>query len=142
VSRPEERAETFEHRADVGVRGIGPTRAAAFAQAALALTRVVSDPRRVRETQAVDLACEGDDDELLLLDWLNAVIYEMATRRMLFARFHVSLAAGRLSATGWGEPVDPVRHEPAVEVKGATATELAVRPTSGGGWLAQCVVDV
>jgi SHS2 domain-containing protein len=37
--------------------------------------------------------------------------------------------------------VDPVRHEPAVEVKGATYTALRVQQTDGH-WLAQCVVDV
>lgn len=138
----DERAETFEHDADVGVRGVGPSRAVAFAQAALALTSVVTDPARVREAEPVEIACEGDDDELLLLDWLNAVIYEMATRRMLFARFEVRLDDGRLTARAWGEPVDRARHEPAVEVKGATCTELSVTRGARGLWTAQCVVDV
>jgi SHS2 domain-containing protein len=50
--------------------------------------------------------------------------------------------AGQLRATAWGEPVEVTRHQPAVEVKGATYTELRVQRTEDGGWLAQCVVDV
>ena len=40
--------EHFPHGADVGVRGVAPTRAGAFEQAALALTAVVTDPAPVR----------------------------------------------------------------------------------------------
>jgi SHS2 domain-containing protein len=41
-----------------------------------------------------------------------------------------------------GERVDVVRHEPAVEIKGATYTALRVERLDDGTWLAQCVVDV
>jgi tRNA nucleotidyltransferase (CCA-adding enzyme) len=61
---------------------------------------------------------------------------------MLFGAFHVSIEEGRLTATAIGERVDPVRHEPAVEIKGATYTALRVERQSDGTWLAQCVVDV
>jgi SHS2 domain-containing protein len=134
--------ETFEHDADVGVRGRGATLAEAFANAGLALTAVVSDPASVRETLSVDLACEADGDEPLLFDWLNALVFEMATRRALFARFELTIEGGRLRAHAFGEPVDVARHAPAVEVKGATWTGLRVAREEDGGWLAQCVVDV
>src|SRR5512143_3323458 len=134
--------ETFEHDADVGVRGRGATLAEAFANAGLALTAVVADPASVRETLSVDLACEAEGDEPLLFDWLNALVFEMATRRVLFARFELAIERGRLRARAFGEPVDVARHAPAVEVKGATWTGLRVARDEGGGWLAQCVVDV
>jgi tRNA nucleotidyltransferase (CCA-adding enzyme) len=66
----------------------------------------------------------------------------MAVRKMLFSRFEVTLEPGVLVAKAWGEPVDVSRHEPAVEVKGATYTALEVCEGSNGQWLAQCVVDV
>lgn len=136
------RWEHFHHQADIGVRGFGPTKDAAFEQAALAMTAVITEPRIVRSQDLVPVVCQAPDDELLLLDWLNALIFEMATRKMLFGRFEVHLAPGQLAATAWGEPVEVSRHQPAVEVKGATCTELRVLPTDDGGWLAQCVVDV
>ena len=134
--------EHFAHGADIGVRGVGSTQASAFEQAALALTGVVTDPGSVRPTVAVRIACDAPSDEVLLVDWLNALVYEMATRRMLFGSFAVVIEDSHLSATVWGEEVDPVRHEPAVEVKGATYTALSVERRPDGGWLAQCVVDV
>lgn len=138
----DEHWEHFEHGADVGVRGFGPTKAAAFEQAALALVAVITDPSRVAVEETVPIACEAADDELLLAAWLNAIVFEMAVRRMLFARFHVELFDRRLQATASGEPMSIDRHEPAVEVKGATYTTLRVAQTDDGGWMAQTVVDV
>ena len=135
------RWEHFEHGADVGVRGFGATKAEAFEQAALALTAAAADPAAVQARERVAVACEAPDDELLLAEWLNALVYEMSTRRMLFSRFAVTLQGTRLSAEAWGEAVDAARHQPAVEVKGATYTGLRVAPRNGG-WVAQTVVDV
>lgn len=134
--------EHFPHGADIGVRGIGTTREEAFAAAALALTAVLTDPARVDAKDAVEIRCEAPDDELLLVDWLNALVYEMATRNALFGRFEVKLDDHRLQATAWGEPLDRERHRPAVEVKGATYTALSVAQGPDGQWIAQCVVDV
>jgi len=134
--------EHFPHQADIGVRGIGSSREEAFEQVAIALTAVITDPQIVTPDVSAQVSCEAPDDELLLVDWLNALIYEMATRNLLFSRFEVRLADGRLEAKAWGEKVDRAKHRPAVEVKGATYTALQVRRTGEGAWIAQCVVDV
>jgi SHS2 domain-containing protein len=131
----------YPHEADVGIRGRGASKAEAFEQAALALTAAVTETASVAPREAVEIRCQAPDDELLLVDWLNALVYEMATRRMLFSRFKVNLSAGTLAAQAWGEPVDPRRHHPAVEVKGATCTTLRVA-REGEGWIAQTVIDV
>ena len=86
--------------------------------------------------------CAAPDRELLLVDWLNAWVYEMAVRHMLFSRFQVALRDDGLQGRGWGEPLDRARHQPAVEIKGATYTELRVWQEADGTWHAQCVVDV
>ena len=90
----------------------------------------------------LDVECDEPDLEFLLTDWLNALIYRMATERMLFSQFDVRIDDGRLRAWLRGERVDPRRHRPAVEVKGATYTELSVARDAGGLWTARCVVDV
>ena len=134
--------EHFRHGADIGVRGIGTTIDAAFEGAAVALTAVVTDPALVAAEIPVAVRCAAPDDELLFADWLNALVYEMATRRILFRRCECRIADHRLEATAWGEPVDVARHRPAVEIKGATYTALEVRRRDDGWWVAQCVVDV
>jgi len=136
------RWEHFAHEADIGVRGIGTTREEAFEQAALALIAVITDPQTVRPDQPITITCEAPDDDLLLAEWLNALVYEIGTRRMLWNRFQVRIEGQRLVATAWGERTDVTRHQPAVEVKGATYTNLSVRQEPSGLWVAQCVVDV
>jgi tRNA nucleotidyltransferase (CCA-adding enzyme) len=125
----------------MGVRGYGASREEAFEQAAMALTAIITEPSAVAARSAVDIRCEAPDDELLLAEWLNALIYEMAVRHMLFGRFQVRIEGERLAGTAWGEEVEVARHHPAVEVKGATYTALRVA-CEDGRWVAQTVVDV
>lgn len=132
----------FDHGADIGVRGTGATVAEAFAQAALAMTAVVCDPATVQAKEEISIECEGEDVELLFVDWLNCLVYEMATRSMLFREFDVHIEDGRLKALVRGETVDVHRHQPAVEVKGATMTALRVAQNEDGDWIAETVVDV
>lgn len=134
--------EHFSHEADIGVRGFGATKESAFAQAALAALAVIVDLKAVNGREEIDLVCEAPDDVLLLVDWLNAIVFEIATRKMLFSRFAVRIDGQRLEARLWGEPIDLERHQPCVEIKGATYTEARVEPSADGSWVAQCVVDV
>lgn len=132
----------FAHGADIGVRGTGRTRAEAFEQAARALFAVISRLDSIAASASVEIRCTAPRDDLLLVDWLNALIFRIAVDRMLFSRFEVQIEGDRLVARAWGEPIDAARHQPAVEPKGATYTALAVRRLDDGSWLAQCVVDV
>jgi len=134
--------EHFPHGADIGIRGRGGTMDEAFAQAGLALTAIMCDPASVRALKSVEIACQAPSADLLFVDWLNAIVYEMATRRMLFSEFDARIQGTGLRARLGGEPVDVARHQPAVEVKGATFTELRVAREPDGRWVAQCVVDV
>jgi len=133
--------EHFPHDADVGVRGFGATPAEAFEQAARALAAVVTDAE-INAKASVKVSCKAPDLELLFVEWLNAIIYEMALRKMLFGRFAVRIDGTRLEGILWGEPVDVKRHAPACEPKGATYTALKVAADNNGIWSAGCIVDV
>jgi SHS2 domain-containing protein len=134
--------EHFEHDADIGIRGIAPTLEQAFEQAAVAMTAVVTDPRRVSDSIAVDIQCEATDSELLLVSWINELVFVMAVKGLLFNRYLVIINNGKLSATAFGEAVNRKKHHPAVEIKGATFTDLQVYQQVDGAWVAQCIVDV
>jgi len=136
------RWEHFEHEADIGIRGIGPNIETAFEQAALAMTAVITDPKNIQATQKIEISAQASDPELLLADWLNALLYEMDTRSMLFVHFEVAIESNNLKAAAWGQITDQKTHAPAVEVKAATYAELSVRKNDDGSWIAQCIVDV
>lgn len=132
----------FEHDADIGVRASSPTREGLFEAMGEALTAIITDPATVRPVRTIGIHCEAPDNALLLVDWLNALIFEMATRRMIFGDWQVELHGTKLDARVAGENVDRQRHRPVVEVKGATYTALSVKCDDDGNWCGQCVVDV
>ncbi len=134
--------EHFDHGADIGLRAQAESRPALFELMAEALTAVVTPPARVSGEVEVEIRCEAPDDALLLVDWLNALVFEMSTRGLLFSEWRVVLDDHKLDATVRGQAVDRRSHEPAVEVKGATYTALVFEQLPNGHWLAQCVVDV
>ena len=134
--------EHYDHRADIGVRGFGPTLAEAFSQAALAMTSVITDTDKIKPAEAIVIDCDDSDTELLFVDWLNRIVYEMATRKMLFSQFDVKIDGTELHAVIRGEAIDMDRHQPTVEIKGATYTTLKVEHSADGDWMAQTVVDV
>lgn len=134
--------EHFHHQADIGIRGIGDTLEAAFAGGAAALMAVICSPETVEPKQAVRIQLEAGEKDLLFADWINALIYEMDIRKMLFGRFEVELNNHGLTAKAWGEKTDPDKHELAVEVKAATFMELKAYKNSDDQWVVQCVVDV
>jgi SHS2 domain-containing protein len=137
-----DRWEHFPHVADMGVRGYGDNLEEAFASAATAMTAVIAAPSGVRPLERFQLRCSAPDREILLYDFLNAIVFEMAVGGRLFSRFRVRIDGGNLSADAWGEPISRERHQPTVEIKGATFTELSVRQAEDGRWIAQCVLDI
>ena len=133
--------ETFEHQADIGVRGFGRTVDEAFANAASAMYSVMVNLDRVEQKEVRNLQVSAGDPEGLLVEWLNALLALSDVERMVFSRFETRIEGGSLSGAAWGEHLDPVRHEPNVEVKGATYHLLKVG-SERGRFVAQCVVDV
>lgn len=134
--------EHFPHVADIGVRGFGATLSESFEQAALALSSVVANLETIQPKETINVRCEAPNTELLLVDWLNAIVFEMATRKMLFCDFNVRIRGNELNGEALGEKINVQRHAPAAEVKGATLSELKVRQEPDGLWLVQCIVDV
>lgn len=134
--------EHFEHDADIGLRATAASRDELFELMGEALTALITEPARVVARDTVTVSCEAPDDAMLLVDWLNALVFEMATRSMLFSDWQVTIEGHRLRANVRGEAVDRDRHQPVVEVKGTTYTALSVARDHDGIWHAQCVVDV
>jgi SHS2 domain-containing protein len=136
--------ETFEHGADIGVRGRGRTIEEAFENGARAMFSImVEDLDSIKSTKEVAISCESFDQECLFTAWLNALLAEAAMENMIFGAFKIKrLKHFTIEGVGMGEPFDPVRHQRGIEVKGATFTELKVARYDDGTWVAQCVVDV
>ena len=133
--------ETFDHEADIGIRGFGATIAEAFENAAVALYSVMVNVQRVRPKERRIVKVSAPDRELLLVEWLNALLSQSDIDRMVFSKFEVKINGTSLTGMAWGEKLDRERHQAHVEVKGATYHMLSVQERDNG-YVAQCVVDV
>ena len=115
---------------------------AAAAQALLAAT--VEDPARVEEREARRIELAEPDVELLLLRFLNELVYLKDAELLLLRPRRVRVwidSAARLKAELAGERIAPERHHPAADVKAATAHGLSVSKTPAG-WEAGVTLDV
>lgn len=116
-----------------------------FASAAEALlAATVESPEKVGTTVARRVALTEPDLELLLLRFLNELIYLRDAERLLLraARLHIEVAAAaRLEGELSGEPIDRGRHRLLAEVKAATAHGLRVA-TTPEGYEARVTLDV
>jgi SHS2 domain-containing protein len=131
----------FEHDADIGIVGRGPTLERSFESAAEATFAVMVDPQSVRqESQEVSISFAEDDVEFALVRWLNALLGAAREEGVALKRFSLTREGPRWSGRAWGEPWR-ADMERGTEVKGATLTMLSVRQ-AGGAWEARCVIDV
>ena len=133
--------ETFEHEADIGIRGFGGSMKEAFENAAVALYSVMVNIDTVNPVEERTVTVSAPDRELLLVEWLNALLAISDIERMVFSKFEVEMEGTTLTGVARGETLDRDRHEPHVEVKGATYHMLSVKEQDGI-YTAQCVVDV
>ena len=121
------RFRLIEHTADVGLIAYGRDLAEAFANAAYGMFSIMTDLRKVREVESRTLELSEEDEESLLFEWLNRLIYIFDVEMLLFKRFEISdFGACKLKATCFGEQYDPSRHYLKTGIKSATYYMLKV----------------
>lgn len=134
--------EILEHTADIGLRAWGATLQEAFESAATALSAIVVELDDIEPRIAYPIAASGDDDQSLLVNWLDEALYYLDARRIVLRRFHIEhFGGGRVAGQAWGEPRDPLKHRPKVIVKGVTYHQLKIEQRPDG-WQVQVFLDI
>ncbi|PIU75734.1 hypothetical protein COS75_02655 [Candidatus Pacearchaeota archaeon CG06_land_8_20_14_3_00_35_12] len=141
--------ENFEHKADIGVRGIGSTVEKSFEEGAKAMFDVEVDLKRVRAAKKIKIKCSALNNEELFVEFLNALLAQASIHQMIFSKFKVEkISKGKqleLNGSAWGETLDVKKHKPHDEVKAATYSQLKVEKKKIKAremWVSQCIVDV
>jgi tRNA nucleotidyltransferase (CCA-adding enzyme) len=133
--------ETFEHEADIGVRGFGNTLGEAFENAAKSMFSIMYDLKQIAPRETAMITCQAPDKETLFVEWLNELLAQASLREMAFSKFNVEeISDEELKGSAMGEKVDLKKHTVKVEVKGATYSMLEIRKNKR--YIAQCIVDV
>ncbi len=123
---------TFEHTADIGLEAWGPTFAAALASVGRGLQALIVTGGRVREVERRVFDVRAQDAGALVVAWLNELLFTLDVHGRVFARFEVETkGGGDLHAVGYGEVLDPARHQLGTAVKAATYHELSVDEQDG-----------
>jgi len=138
--------ETFEHKADMGIRGSGKTLAGAFTECAKAMFSVMIDLKSIKAKNNIEFKVEAADQEQLLIKFLNELLYLKDTKEMFFSEFKVSKIYRKketwfLEGRAKGEKIDPKSLAFKTEVKAATYSGLKIIKERGK-FIAQCIVDV
>jgi SHS2 domain-containing protein len=124
--------EIVAHTADVGIRAYGVNINQAFANAARALFSLITELDDVEEFLHRDIELTAPDEESLLVEWLNELIYLFDTENIVFKRFDVTKLNNRqLKARSYGEKVDSSKHRLKTGVKAATYHMLKVDKDNG-----------
>lgn len=134
--------ELFDHTADIGIRVFAATPAELLHPATEGLYAAVGElvPSGQAENVSVDLT--GNDEAVLLRDYLTEVLIWMECgRRMVVAVEVKEFSAQRLAATLETRPIDAERSSLDREVKAITYHGLAVEVVPNG-YRATIIVDI
>jgi SHS2 domain-containing protein len=137
--------EFFDHTGDLGVRLSGRSVEELFAAGAEALTDTLSDRAALLSRLSVPVVLEAPRLDLLLVDWLNELLYHFDAHGLLVRDADVAVTRQgeqcRLRAIVHGERVEQGRHLIKTLVKAVTYHGLEVAE-GREGWRATLVFDL
>ena len=134
------RFEVIDHTADIGIIAYGKDEKEVFTNSAFAMFSLIAELDGVAESVFREVEVTADDEETLLVAWLNELLYLFDVENIIFKRFDIiSLDELRLRANAYGEKFDPLRHELKTQIKAATYHMLKIE--KGDGFRAQIIFD-
>jgi SHS2 domain-containing protein len=135
------RFEVIDHTADVGIIAYGSDLKEAFANSAYGMFSLVADLDGVKEKVSRKVDIQSTDQEALLVDWLNELLYLFDVEHIIFKRFEITaLSQNRLQARAYGEKIDTSRHQLKTAIKAATYHMLKVENNKGAK--VQFILDI
>ncbi|OYT58123.1 MAG: archease [Candidatus Aenigmatarchaeota archaeon] len=128
--------------ADRAFAAFGNTLEQAFANAALAMTEIITDTSKINKKMERKIHVEAQDDKALLYDWLSEILFIFDTEHVVFGEFVVTITHADskwiLDAVARGEVL--ARHEIRGEVKAITYHKMEIKKTDDG-YRVQVIVD-
>jgi SHS2 domain-containing protein len=134
--------EIIDHTADIGIVAYGADIKQVFANAALGLFNLMADLDNLKEDVKREIELSAEDVEVLLVEWLNELIYISEVEHIIFKRFEINeLSNTQLKATCFGEKIKPGQHRLKREIKAATYHMLRLNKEDGS-YKVQIIFDI
>ena len=132
----------FDHTADIGISAEGATLAELFTHLAQGLTELIAEESRLVPREARPVTLAAADVEMLLLAWLQELLFWFSRDRFLPVEYELEEATPTaLRGQVRGETFDPARHQQGREVKAITRHLLEVRHEDDI-WRGRVIVDI
>jgi SHS2 domain-containing protein len=113
--------EVLDHTADIGIIAYGTDTEQVFANAASGMASLIVDLDEISDHIHRDIELKSYDDENLLVEWLNELLYIFEVEHILFKRVEVdTLHNSKIEARCYGDRIDFQRHRIKREIKAAT----------------------
>lgn len=125
------RFEFLEHTADLYIVAYGKNLGEAFENAAVAMFEGMTDSNKIQPKLKDRVEVEGQDEQALLYNWLEALLVKFDVTGNLYSHFKISGIEKtpdgfRLRAEIWGEPFDEHKHLSKVGVKAVTYHRMEI----------------
>ena len=134
-----------EHTADVGIEVRAATLEALFVDAAAGFCDAITEVARIGAGEGRSFEVEAPGLDLLLVAWLEELLFRFETTGMLYARGEASVEgkgdSWSLRAHMRGERFDAARHPLKVQIKAVTYHALEVARDEHG-WRARVIFDI
>jgi SHS2 domain-containing protein len=125
--------KVLDHTADIGIAVYGTDIKELFINAAVGLFSLMADLNNIKEDTQREVKLSAEDEETLLVEWLNELIYISDVEHIIFKRFQIDeLNDNQVKARCFGEKIKPGQHKLKREVKAATYHMLRISKSSDG----------
>jgi SHS2 domain-containing protein len=131
-----------KHQTELAVRITGNSQADLFANSALALFDVMTEPTAIEVKERIALEVEGNDRDDLMVNWMRELLYLYQGSGYLLKEFKISQVKDTIvKAEVCGEKIDPDRHEIKQEIAAVAFHKSRIEKT-GNQWIAQVIFEL
>ena len=133
----------LEHTADIKFRAYGKNINEIFENCALAVSHLFGRGRKIKSIKIKKVKLECQDNESLLYNFLDELIYLLDAENFVVSRAKVKIKEDgkkKLEAGIYGD--DASNYKDLDQIKAATYAEMYIKQKSKGNWEAQVVLDV
>ncbi len=136
-----ERYQFLPHTADVKFRAYGKDLEEAFSNAALALTAIITDPKKVKPAIKKTIKVESEDEKALLYDFLEQFLILLDAEGFLLHKVkEIKISDNKLSAVIVGDN-HPEKYETKTHIKAVTYQEMEIKKEKDK-YMLQVVMDI
>lgn len=137
--------EIIDHTADIGIKVYGKTLKELFINSAFGMFSLLADLDEIKKEIKNKITVHGVDNESLLVNWLNELVYRLSSKQMIYSGFDIKeMKNGKkylLSAEICGQKINPGKQILPFEIKSATYSALKIKKIKKG-YSATIIFDV